>query len=168
MLVRNDCFTYRRVFPRDVQKLIGRRELKRKLDSSTLKGAKLEAALLNHEFSRAVQIARDEDIQRDSVAVKLATQVLLQQDLLASDRKTKLPLLDARTLKNTTIEDQLAVSEPREGQYGTKHDEFTSSLRAQLRKRSKLTLGDAAVFYLTDNRLRKGRPPAAQKRSETE
>ena len=120
MLVRNNCFTYRRVFPRDVQKLIGRRELKRKLEASTLKGAKLEAALLNHEFSRTVQIARGEDIQRDSVAVKLATQVLLQQGLLASDSKTKLPLLGPRTPKNNIIEDQLAVSKSREGRYGTK------------------------------------------------
>ena len=93
MLVRNNCFTYRRAFPRDVQKLIGRRELKRKLGAPTLKGAKLEAALLNHEFSRTVQIARGEGGQTDSVAVKLATQVLLQQDLLASDGKAKLSAL---------------------------------------------------------------------------
>ena len=103
MLVRNNSFTFRRVFPRDVQKLIGRRELKRKLDASTLKGAKLEAALLNHEFSRTVQIARGEGCQTDSVAIKLATQVLLQQGLLASDRKTKLPLLSPRTPRNNII-----------------------------------------------------------------
>ena len=168
MLVRNNCFTYRRVFPRDVQKLIGRRELKRKLEASTLKGAKLEAALLNHEFSRTVQIARGEDIQRDSVAVKLATQVLLQKDLLASDCKTKLPLLGARTPKNNTIEDQLAVSESREGQFVTKHDESTSSMLAQVTKLPKFTLADAALFYLTDNRLRKGRTSASQKKAETE
>lgn len=168
MLVRNNSFTFRRVFPRDVQKLIGRRELKRKLDASTLTGAKLEAALLNHEFSRTVQIARGEVCQTDSVAIKLATQVLLQQGLLASDRKTKLPLLSPRTPRNNIIDDQLAVSESREGQYGRKHDESTSSMLAQVTKRPKFTLADAALFYLTDNRLRKGRTSAAQKKAETE
>ena len=168
MLVRNNSFTFRRVFPRDVQRLIGRRELKRKLGASTLKGAKSEAALLNHEFNRTVQFARGEDGQTDGVAVKLATQVLLQQGLIASLGKTNFPLVDRSTPMDNTIENQLAVMGSWEDQYGTKHDDFTSSLRAQLRKRPKHTLADAAVFYLTDNRLRKGRTPAAQKKAETE
>lgn len=186
LTTRNNSYYFRRMYPADVQRIAGQRELKRKLRASKLREAELEAALINQEFERTVQLARGQEGADHGVAIVLATRFLQSKGLISSTGQLTFPALDPRKPEHDTIEKQLAVIEEWEAKYEATYDQLALAVQVEntvagnpqtaafdqligkASLRSDYSLKDAAEFYVRENRLKHGRTPDAQKKSEAE
>ncbi|MBB25849.1 MAG: hypothetical protein CME02_10065 [Geminicoccus sp.] len=186
LTTRNNSYYFRRMYPADVQRIAGQRELKRKLRASKLREAELEAALINQEFERTVQLARGQEGADHGVAIVLATRFLQSKGLISSTGQLTFPALDPRKPEHDTIEKQLAVIGEWEAKYEATYDQLALAVQVEntaavnpqtaafdqligkASLRSDYSLKDAAEFYVRENRLKHGRTPDAQKKSEAE